>query len=186
MTKKPAAKTPPESPEATASQDPKKAQEAKAPSIHVIVQYIKDFSFENPRAPESLRAAQESPTINININVNANPVKAAKSGDPEPKDTFEVELKIEASAERGSEKMFFIELAYSGVFRLENIAQENIAPVILVECPRMLFPFARQIIAEATRNGGFPPLLIDPVDFAALFQQRIEMEKNQAQAATTH
>ena len=143
----------------------------ETPSINVLTQYIKDFSFENPRAPESLKGDGDTPQINININVNANPISSGENND------FEVELRIEADAEKNKNKMFKVELTYSGIFRLQNIPQESRAQVVLIECPRMLFPFARQIIADATRNGGFPPLLIDPVDFAALFRQRMEQQK---------
>ena len=90
---------------------------------------------------------------------------------------FEVELKMEASAGEGADTMFNVELTYGGVFRLANLPEEAVAPAILIECPRLLFPFARQVIADATRNGGFPPLMIDPVDFAALFQQRMAEEQ---------
>ena len=146
----------------------------KAPSLNVLAQYIKDLSFENPHAPHSLRPREKSPEISININVNANPLSETD---------FEVELKLEASAGEGADAMFSVELIYAGVFRLTNMPQEAVAPAILIECPRLLFPFARQVVADATRNGGFPPLMIDPVDFAALFQQRMAEEKVKAEMA---
>ena len=152
------------------------AAEGAAPSMSVLAQYIKDLSFENPNAPHSLRPREDAPEINININVNANPLSETD---------FEVELKMEAAAGADADTMFNVELTYGGVFRLENMPQEAVAPAILIECPRMLFPFARQIIAECTRNGGFPPLLIDPVDFAALFQQRMAEEQVKSQVAAT-
>lgn len=146
-----------------------------APSLNVLAQYIKDLSFENPHAPNSLRPREKAPEISININVNANPLSETD---------FEVELTMEANAGEGEEAMFRVELIYCGVFRLENIPEEATAPAILIECPRMLFPFARQIIADATRNGGFPPLLIDPIDFAALYQQRAAEEQVKSQVKT--
>ena len=159
------------------STDTSAEDSAETPSINVLTQYIKDLSFENPRAPESLKgddgSAGGTPQINININVNANPISSGENND------FEVELRIEADAEKNKNKMFKVKLTYSGIFRLQNIPQESKAQIVLIECPRMLFPFARQIIADATRNGGFPPLLIDPVDFAALFKQRIEQQKSE-------
>jgi preprotein translocase subunit SecB len=139
--------------------------DGKPPSLNVLGQYVKDFSFENPNAPNSLRAPAQPPAINIQINVNAKPLSATD---------FEVELKIEGKAEQDKSVLFSFELAYAGIFRLQNIPQENLQPVVLIECPRLLFPFARQIISDAVRNGGFPPLLIDPVDFAALYRQRLE------------
>ncbi len=162
-TKKAAAETPNEAAAEAAGE---------APALNVLAQYIKDLSFENPHAPHSLRPREEAPEINININVNANPLSETD---------FEVELKLEANAGEGADAMFNVELIYGGVFRLTNIPEEAVAPAILIECPRLLFPFARQIIAEATRNGGFPPLMIDPVDFAALFQQRMAEEQVRSQ-----
>ncbi|MDD9908271.1 MAG: protein-export chaperone SecB [Ahrensia sp.] len=152
---------------------------AAAPSLNVLAQYIKDLSFENPHAPNSLRPREKAPEINININVNPNPLSETD---------FEVELKMEATAGEGADAMFNVELTYAGVFRLQNIPEEAKAPAILIECPRMLFPFARQIIADATRNGGFPPLMIDPVDFAALFQQRMaeEQVRSKVESASTN
>ena len=139
--------------------------QAEAPqNLGVLVQFVKDLSFENPGAPQSLRARSGSPTINISINV-----QAAPAGNNE----VEVELKIECRAKNGEAMLFAIDLTYAGVFRLTNIPPEATQPIIMIECPRLLFPFARQIIAEASRNGGFPPLLIDPVDFVALYRQRL-------------
>jgi preprotein translocase subunit SecB len=146
----------------------------KAPSLNVLAQYIKDLSFENPHAPHSLGPREKSPEISININVNANPLSETD---------FEVELKLEASAGEGADAMFNVELIYAGVFRLTDMPQEAVAPAILIECPRLLFPFARQVVADATRNGGFPPLMIDPVDFATLFQQRMAEEQVKEQMA---
>lgn len=146
----------------------------EAPALNVLAQYIKDLSFENPHAPHSLRPRENQPEINININVNANPLSETD---------FEVELKLEAGAGEGADTMFNVELIYAGVFRLTNMPEEAVAPAILIECPRLLFPFARQVVADATRNGGFPPLMIDPVDFAALFQQRMAEEQVKAQVA---
>ncbi len=165
------------------AKEPEKKEEAaaaqgngEAPSLNVLAQYIKDLSFENPHAPQSLRPREQPPEINININVNANPLSDTD---------FEVELKLDANAGEGADAMFNVELIYAGVFRLTNIPQEAIGPAILIECPRLLFPFARQIVADATRNGGFPPLMIDPVDFAALFQQRMAEEQVKSQMETS-
>jgi preprotein translocase subunit SecB len=137
---------------------------APQPNLSVVTQYVKDFSFENPGAPGSLRARTGQPSINIAIGVTTNPL-----GNNE----YEVELKIDARAVDGQTVLFAIELVYAGVFRFQNIAPENARPVALIECPRLLFPFARQIVADASRNGGFPPLLIDPVDFVAMYRQQL-------------
>lgn len=140
------------------------AEEQLAPQMNVLAQYVKDFSFENPHAPNSLRPREKSPEISININVNPTPLSETD---------FEVELKLEAKATDGDEVLFNVELIYAGVFRVQGLPQESLQAAILIECPRLLFPFARQIMADATRNGSFPPLMIDPVDFAQLFRQRM-------------
>lgn len=141
------------------------------PSLNVLVQYVKDFSFESPGAPKSLRGRDKAPGININVNVNANPMSDKE---------FDVNLTLSAKATFDKEVLFNAELAYGGVFRIEGFPQEHMLPVLFIECPRLLFPFARQIIADATRNGGFPPLMIDPIDFAQMFQQK--MAEDQAKA----
>jgi len=149
----------------------KEAEAEATPSMNVLAQYIKDFSFENPHAPQSLRPREKAPEINININVNPTPLSETD---------FEVELKLDAVAKDGEEVLFNVELVYAGVFRITGMPQEMLQMAVLIECPRMLFPFARQIMADATRNGSFPPLMIDPVDFAALFQQRMAQANTEA------
>ena len=141
------------------------------PSMKILGQYLKDLSFENPNSPQSL-SQQGQPEINVQVNVNAKP-----AGQNE----FEVELHLEAKASHDGKSMFAADLLYAGVFRLENVPQEALHPIVLVECPRMLFPFARQILADATRNGGFPPLMLDPIDFASMYQRRLA-ESQQASA----
>jgi preprotein translocase subunit SecB len=145
-----------------------------APNLSVLTQYVKDFSFENPGAPQSLRARQSAPAINISIGV-----QSAPAGTNE----FEVELRIDARAVDGQAVLFAIELVYAGIFRFTNIPAEQSRAVALIECPRLLFPFARQVVSEASRNGGFPPLLIDPVDFVAMYRQQIAQEAGQSASA---
>ena len=132
--------------------------------LTVVAQYIKDFSFENPNAPQSLTASGQPPQIAIQINVNAKPLA---------ENDIEVALKLDGKAERDGSLMFRFELEFAGVFRILNVPQENLNPVVLMECPRLLFPFAREIIATAVRNGGFPPLLLDPVDFVGLYRNKM-------------
>ncbi|OAI27965.1 protein-export chaperone SecB [Methylosinus sp. R-45379] len=139
-----------------------------APALNVLVQYVKDLSFENPNAPRSLQPRQNPPEIGIQVNVNARQMS--------PED-FEVSVTLEASATEGGEVLFKLEVDYGGVFRLLNIPAEQIHPIVMIECPRLLFPFLRQVVADATRNGGFPPLYIDPIDFFALYQQRAAQEQ---------
>jgi preprotein translocase subunit SecB len=134
-----------------------------APQLMVLAQYVKDLSFENPNAPQSLQQNVQ-PQINIMVNVSAKPLNP---GD------FEVELRLEGKAEASGSVMFNVELVFAAAFRIQNIPEDNLQPVLMIECPRLLFPFAREIIATSVRNGGFPPLLLDPIDFVALYQQRM-------------
>ncbi len=135
------------------------------PQLTVVMQYTKDFSFENPNAPQSLAPSTEQPQIGIQINVGANPLSDTD---------IEVVLKLEGKAENGGKLLFRFELEFAGIFRIRNVPQESLNAVVLIECPRLLFPFAREIIATNVRNGGFPPLLLDPVDFVGLYRQKME------------
>jgi preprotein translocase subunit SecB len=143
------------------------------PSLGVVAQYVKDLSFENPGAPGSLQV-QVQPQIGIQINVNANAL-----GTAQPPSEFEVELKLEGKAEGNGSVLFSFELVFAGIFRVQNIPQDQLQPLVMIECPRILFPFAREIIATCTRNGGFPPLLLDPIDFVSLYQQRMAQMQGQ-------
>ncbi|RUW54324.1 protein-export chaperone SecB [Mesorhizobium sp. M1A.F.Ca.ET.072.01.1.1] len=134
------------------------------PSLNVLAQYVKDLSFESPGAPNSLRGRDKAPGIAINVNVNANPLSDKQ---------FDVNLTLNAKASFDQEVLFNVELVYGGVFAISGFPQEHMLPILFIECPRLLFPFARKIIADAPRNGGFPPLMLDPIDFAQMFQQRI-------------
>ena len=146
------------------------------PQLNVLAQYIKDFSLENPNAPRSLAPTQEQPAINIQINVNVGQLAETD---------YEVTLKLEGKADSKGTTLFAFDLTYAGVFRVQNVPQQSLHPVVMIECPRLLFPFAREIIATAVRNGGFPPLLLDPVDFVALYQQKMaQMQPAQAAAPT--
>ncbi|MGE0338817.1 MAG: protein-export chaperone SecB [Xanthobacteraceae bacterium] len=142
--------------------------DANAPGLGILGQYVKDLSFENPNAPQSLMMQPEQPpAVDVQINVNAKPM-----AEPD----YEVELKIEVRAEDKKAKrvLFNLELAYAGVFRITNMPKENIQPLLLIECPRLLFPFVRRIVADSISEGGFPPIMLQPVDFAALFRARAE------------
>ncbi|TYR31449.1 protein-export chaperone SecB [Mesorhizobium microcysteis] len=141
------------------------------PSLNVLAQYIKDLSFESPNAPNSLRSRDKAPGININVNVNANPISDTE---------YDVTLTLNAKAGADKDVLFNVELVYGGVFRAVGFPQEHMLPILFIECPRLLFPFARQIVADCTRNGGFPPLMIDPIDFAQMFQQRMAEEQARA------
>lgn len=134
-----------------------------APQIGVQSQYVKDLSFENPGAPGSLVAGEKAPEIQVNVEVQARPLQ---------KDSYEVALHITASGKSGQTTLFMVDLTYGAVCRVIGVPDEALQPVLLVECPRMLFPFARRILSDATRDGGFPPLMLNPIDFMALYRQQ--------------
>lgn len=144
-----------------------------APQAGILAQYVKDLSFENPNAPSSLQM-QGQPKIEINVNVNA------RSGG---QDMFEVELKIEASARNSQDDKlaFQVELLYAGLFRIAGAPPEALEPFLIVEAPRILFPFARRVIADVVRDGGFPPLMLEPIDFGGLYLNQLEARQNGSQ-----
>lgn len=162
------------------------AQQAQpqTPPLMVNAQYVKDLSFEVPNAPEVFSTLKSQPAVNINLDVQARRLQDGQ-------DVFEVTLQIKAEAveappaqngapngaanesgEIDAKPVFIAELAFCGVFTLTGVPQESIEPVLLVECPRLLFPYARNILADVTRDGGFPPVLLQPIDFVALWQSR--------------
>jgi preprotein translocase subunit SecB len=142
-----------------------------APRLAVLVQYVKDLSFENPRSPGSLQQGAARPEIQVRVDVRAQPMESER---------YEVVLKLEVEAKTGGEVSFVLELSYAGLFHVQNVPQESLHPLLLIECPRLLFPFARRIVADATRDGGLPPLMIDPIDFLALYRRRLQQQQQQA------
>lgn len=145
-----------------------------APPLVVNIQYVKDLSFEVPGAPQIFTTLKSQPAVAINLDVQARRVE-------EGQNVFEVSLVIKAEAtdsaapaNGGAEPptVFVAELNYAGVFTLNGLPTEAVEPVLLVECPRILFPFARNILSDVTRDGGFPPVLLQPIDFVALWQSR--------------
>lgn len=147
---------------------------SKAPSLKIVGQYVRDLSFENPGAPASVVSPGGSPSFGVNINV-----QVKKQAD----DIYAVELTTNAKAERENELLFNIELVYGGLFRIANVPDNQLPPLLMIECPRLIFPFARQVMANVTQAGGFPPLLMEPVDFVSIYQQNLEsMAKESAKA----
>jgi preprotein translocase subunit SecB len=151
---------------------PSDAAPAGPPQLFINAQYVKDLSFENPRAPQSLIQQKAQPEVSLDVDVKARNLA------PE---LFEVALTISAEAKAEGETAFIVQLTYCGVISAQNTTPEILNAMILVETPRLLFPFARNVIASATRDGGFPPLLINPIDFAAL----VRREQEKAGATTT-
>src|SRR6476659_6375853 len=140
------------------------------PQVSVLAQYVKDLSVENPSAPQVFQW-QVQPTLDVQFNINVE--KAAD-------DVHEVTLKIEVAARSDNGVHFVVDLSYACLFGLRNVPEEALPPFLLIEAPRLLFPFARQIVAEAVTNLGFPPLLLDPIDFAAAYvaQAQAGLEAN--------
>ncbi|PQA88169.1 protein-export chaperone SecB [Hyphococcus luteus] len=130
------------------------------PSLTVLAQYLKDLSFENPRAP-GVYQSNAQPKIDVNVDVQGRALNTNQ---------YEVELSVSARANRDNEEaMFVVEASYAGVFEITGVPREQLEMVMLVECPRLLFPFMRQIVADATRNGNFPPLMLEPIDFMSIY-----------------
>lgn len=138
---------------------------APGPSFNLIGQYIRDLSFENPGAPGTNLGGGANPSFNVSINVSVK-----KQSD----DVYAVELLLNAKAQRDTTVLFNVELAYGGVFRVKNVPEAQLAPLLMVECPRLIFPFARQVLANTVQQGGFPPLMMEPVDFQALYIQNLK------------
>lgn len=135
------------------------------PHVSVNAQYVKDLSFENPGAPAILAKLDKSPQIDLSLDLRIN--KMQEDG------YFEVEIIINAEANAGQDKLFIVDIVYAGVFHLINIPDEQIEMILAVHCPAVIFPFARKIIADVTQDGGFQPLMIDPIDFGALYAKKL-------------
>jgi preprotein translocase subunit SecB len=144
------------------SNEPLPNGEDTGPAVGLISQYVKDLSFENPNAPAVFQW-QGQPQIDVQFNIGANQV-----GD----DAHEVIVKIEVRATSADQVAFQVELAYAGLFGVRNVPEDQLQPFLLAEGPRLIFPFARRVLADAVRDGGFPPLLLEPIDFGALYMQQ--------------
>lgn len=166
--------------EATSNKEAKKENSKETPAnaaqapLTVSAQYIKDLSFENPTPLANLSGNEERPSISIHIEAQAHNVADR---------TFEVTLRIQVDAKRKETQVFLLDLEYAGAFTIgHDVPEEYLRPILMIECPRILFPFARNIVATTTQEGGYPALLLTPVDFADLYQRQIAQEQAQAQA----
>jgi preprotein translocase subunit SecB len=135
----------------------------EAPGIRILAQYIRDLSFESPLAPESLRGGPAQPQVDLGVELNAR---------GRPDGFYEVELKLSAKASRDDAPVFVVELLYAGLFQILGITGPDLEAVLMIECPRYLFPFARRVIADMTGEGGFPPFMLEPIDFAGIYASR--------------
>lgn len=149
------------------------SENAVTPRFQITGQYVKDLSYENPAAPHNL-SLQDKPAINVNIDLGAQ-----KLGD----DLYEVAIKVNASAELPTRKLFVIELVYAGLFQISGVPNDRLEAILFVDCPFVLFPYARRVVSDLTRDGGFPPLLLEPIDFFNLYRRRLEAQAAQNQTA---
>jgi preprotein translocase subunit SecB len=143
---------------------PKEAQGGSQAQLNVLAQYVKDLSFESPGAPQTLQGPGENPQLKIGVNVNAG---------PRGEDIYETVVHLEAHAKSDAGVIYNVELDYGGLFRIKNVPENMMQPVLFVDCPTLLFPFLRRVIADIVRDGGFPPLMLDPIDFGGLYAQNL-------------
>lgn len=154
-----------------AAPDAATGAKATQPQLTVLAQYIKDLSFESPTAPQSLQGPGQNPQLKVGVNVNAG---------PRAEDTYEVALQLEVHARSDQGVIYNVELVYGGLFRLKGVPQNLLQPVLFVDCPTILFPFLRRVLADVIRDGGFPPLMLDPIDFGRLYAQNLTQAEGAA------
>jgi len=150
------------------------AAEQKGPTpvqVQIAGQYIKDLSFENPNIEKLIENPGDNPNMQLEVNVNAKRVG---------EDLYESAIDFKAHATNQTGTIYHLEIIYAGLFRLKNLPNEALEPFLLINCPSLIFPFLRRIVADLTREGGFPPLLLDPIDFAGMFMRRVQASSNQA------
>ena len=146
--------------------------QAVEPTLQLIGQYIRDLSFENP----GLGMQVQRPQIDLAVDLQAR--RATEGQQAQTGNHYEVMLKLRVNASDQNKPMFLLELAYGGMFMLNNVPEDSIQPILLIECPRLLFPFARRIVADVVRDGGLPPLLIEPIDFVSLYRSKMQEAQN--------
>ncbi len=146
--------------------------------VMIHAQYVKDISFENPNAPRSLRGGQDAPKMDININLDVRNVE-----DPQIKSLYEVVLTLSARAERQDYTVFIAELQYAVTVSLPNVPEQQHHPLLLIEVPKAAFPFARKILADLTQDGGYPPLLVGPIDFYGMYMSRFAKDADRKVSA---
>lgn len=146
------------------------ASPAPAPRMQIVTQYMRDLSFENIAAQKGI-AQDGKPDVRVQVNIDAQ---------PRQQDRFEVALKLRVDSKMGEGQVFILELDYAGIFLIQNVPQDQIHPLLMIECPRLMFPYARRIVSDVTRDGGYPPLSLEQIDFLALY--RAELARRQADA----
>ena len=149
----------------------KKTDEITPPKMNILAQYVRDLSFENILAQKGVDG-ELNPEIQINVNIDAKKRTTDKQFD------VIIKLRVDSKSKNTNNILFVLELDYGGVFQIENVPDDQLHPYLLIECPRMLFPFLRRIVSDVTRDGGFPPLNLENIDFLKLYRQEIDRRKN--------
>jgi preprotein translocase subunit SecB len=144
------------------------AQQGAQAQVRIVAQYIKDLSFENPNIDKMLAGPGESPNINVEVNVGAKRMP--------PPDLYESAIEFRAKATSKIGTIYEVELVYGGLFKIEGIPAQSMEPFLLINCPTLLFPFVRRVIMDLTREAGYPPLLLDPIDFGGLYMNRLRQQ----------
>ena len=155
----------------------KKTDDIVPPKMNILAQYVRDLSFENILAQKGVDG-ELNPEIQVNVNIDAKKRTTDKQFD------VIVKLRVDSKSKNTDNVLFVLELDYGGVFQIENIPDDQLHPYLLIECPRMLFPFLRRIVSDITRDGGFPPLNLENIDFLKLYRQEIERRKQENEKAT--
>ena len=156
----------------------KKTDDIAPPKMNILAQYVRDLSFENILAQKGVDG-ELNPEIQVNVNIDAKKRTTDKQFD------VIVKLRVDSKSKNTNNVLFVLELDYGGVFQIENIPDDQLHPYLLIECPRMLFPFLRRIVSDITRDGGFPPLNLENIDFLKLYRQEIERRKQEDRKATS-
>ena len=149
----------------------KKTDEITPPKMNILAQYVRDLSFENILAQKGVDG-ELNPEIQVNVNIDAKKRATDKQFD------VIIKLRVDSKSKNTNNILFVLELDYGGVFQIENVPDDQLHPYLLIECPRMLFPFLRRIVSDVTRDGGFPPLNLENIDFLKLYRQEIDRRKN--------
>ena len=157
----------------------KKTDDVAPPKMNILAQYVRDLSFENILAQKGVDG-ELNPEIQVNVNIDAKKRTTEKQFD------VIVKLRVDSKSKNTNNVLFVLELDYGGVFQIENIPDDQLHPYLLIECPRMLFPFLRRIVSDITRDGGFPPLNLENIDFLKLYRQEIERRKQEDEEATSN
>jgi preprotein translocase subunit SecB len=144
--------------------------DAQQPVFNIEKLYVKDLSVEVPNAP-AIFLEREAPQMDVQMSTDSRMLSDGM---------YHTSITVTITAKSGDKTMFLVECSQAGIFRIQNVPQDSIHPVLMIECPRLLFPFAREIVATSVRNGGFPPLMLDPIDFVALYQQQMSQQTPQS------